>query len=390
MINEHKLLDVKYKKLEVLHLSKAVLIGSEIYRNSQFGGKHPLSIPRVSAVLDLIRAIGICDKEEYKTGPCAKPELLQRFHTPEYISILKTTEMSQKISQIDAKTYNIGSLSNPVFPEMFKRPATSVGSSLLAADLVADGGRAYSLGGGLHHGMAAYANGFCFLNDLAFAINRLRELGIQRVAYIDLDAHHCDGVTAAFPEDENLFIVSAHEDKRWPFTGGVDENLVDRFLNIPLPSRCNDTEYLFIFEKLVFPLLERFQPEALIIQGGADALEDDPMSRLSLSNQVLWKILTMLLEQSQRVILTGGGGYNPWTVSRLWTGFWALMSGRRIPENLPSEAISLLKSLSWQRQTMPKERLLNSILDIPKEGQLSNQVFDLVKKISALHKFTQN
>tara|TARA_Y200000002_G_scaffold146790_2_gene121337 strand:+ start:715 stop:1887 length:1173 start_codon:yes stop_codon:yes gene_type:complete len=390
LINEHKLLDVKYKKLEVLHLSKAALIGSEIYRNSQFGGKHPLSIPRVSAVLDLIRAIGICDKEEYKTGPCAKPELLQTFHTPEYISILKKTEASQKISEIDAKTYNIGSLSNPVFPEMYKRPATSVGSSLLAADLVADGGRAYSLGGGLHHGMAGYANGFCFLNDLAFAINRLRELGIQRVAYIDLDAHHCDGVTAAFPEDENLFIVSAHEDKRWPFTGGVDENLVDRFLNIPLPSRCNDTEYLFIFEKLVFPLLERFQPEALVIQGGADALEDDPMSRLSLSNQVLWKILTMLLGQSHRVILTGGGGYNPWTVSRLWTGFWALMSGRPIPENLPGEAISLLKSLSWQRRTMPKERLLNSIFDIPKEGQLSNEVFDLVKKISALHKLTQN
>ena len=390
MINEHRLLDIKYKKLEVLNLSKAVLIGSEIYRNSQFGGKHPLSIPRVSAVLDLIRALGICDKEEYKTGPCAKPELLQRFHTPEYISILKKTEMSQKISQLDAKTYNIGSLSNPVFPEMFKRPATSVGSSLLAADLVADGGRAYSLGGGLHHGMAGYANGFCFLNDLAFAINRLRELGIQRVAYIDLDAHHCDGVTAAFPEDENLFIVSTHEDKRWPFTGGADENIVDRFLNIPLPSKCNDTEYMFIFEKLVFPLLERFQPEALIIQGGADALEDDPMSRLSLSNRVLWKILDTLLGYSQRVILTGGGGYNPWTVSRLWTGFWALMSGRPIPENLPGEAISLLKSLSWQRQMMPKERLLNSILDTPMEGQLRSEVRDLAEKISALHKFVQN
>ena len=110
-------------------MSKAVLIGSEIYRNSQFGGKHPLSIPRVSAVLDLIRTIGICDKEEYQTGPCAKPELLKRFHTPEYISVLKKTEASQEISEMDAKTYNIGSLSNPVFPEMFKRPATSVGSS---------------------------------------------------------------------------------------------------------------------------------------------------------------------------------------------------------------------------------------------------------------------
>ena len=97
-------------------MSKAVLIGSEIYRNSQFGGKHPLSIPRVSAVLDLIKAIGICDKDEYQTGPGAKPELLQRFHTPEYISVLKKTEASQKISEIDAKTYNIGSLSKPVFP----------------------------------------------------------------------------------------------------------------------------------------------------------------------------------------------------------------------------------------------------------------------------------
>jgi acetoin utilization protein AcuC len=147
---------------------------------------------------------------------------------------------------------------------------------------------------------------------------------------------------------------------------------------------------MFVFEKLVSPLLERFKPEVLIIQGGADALEDDPMSRLSLSNRVLWKILDTLLGYSQRVILTGGGGYNPWTVSRLWTGFWALMSGRPIPENLPSEAISLLKSLSWQRQTMPKENLLNSILDIPKEGQLRNEVRDLVEKISVLHKFVQN
>ena len=369
------------------NLAKAILIGSEVYRKSQFGGKHPLSIPRVSAVLDLVRALGICDKEEYKTGPCAKPELLKSFHTADYIAVLKKTEVSQKISEKDAKTYNIGSLSNPVFPEMFKRPATSVGSSLLAADLVANGGRAYSLGGGLHHGMTGYANGFCFLNDLAFAINRLRDLGVQRIAYIDLDAHHCDGVAAAFPEDENLFVVSTHERKRWPFTGGLDENIPDRFLNVPLPSHCNDSEFMFVFEKLVLPLLDRFQPEALIIQGGADALVEDPMSRLCLSNQVIFKILSILLGFSQRVLLTGGGGYNPWTVARLWTGFWALISGRTIPEVLPNQATELLRSLSWQRQTKPKEIMLNSIHDVPMEGQLRDQVSDIVKKVSSLHKF---
>ena len=378
---------MKVLELKETNSAKAILIGSEIYRNSQFGGKHPLSIPRVSAVLDLVRAIGICDKEEYKTGPCAKPELLKSFHTADYIAVLKKTEVSQKISEKDAKTYNIGSLSNPVFPEMFKRPATSVGSSLLAADLVADGGRAYSLGGGLHHGMAGYANGFCFLNDLVFAINRLRDLGVQRIAYIDLDAHHCDGVAAAFPEDENLFSVSTHERKRWPFTGGIDENIPDRLLNVPLPSQCNDTEFMFVFEKLVFPLLDRFQPEALIVQGGADALVEDPMSRLCLSNRVIFKILSILLESSQRVLLTGGGGYNPWTVARLWTGFWALISGRTIPEVLPYQATELLRSLSWQRQTKPKEIMLNSIYDVPMEGQLRDEVSDIVKKVSSLHKF---
>jgi len=377
---------LKVLELKETNSAKAILIGSEIYRNSQFGGKHPLSIPRVSAVLDLVRAIGICDKEEYKTGPCAKPELLKSFHTADYIAVLKKTEVSQKISEKDAKTYNIGSLSNPVFPEMFKRPATSVGSSLLAADLVADGGRAYSLGGGLHHGMAGYANGFCFLNDLAFAINRLRDLGVQRIAYIDLDAHHCDGVAAAFPEDENLFAVSTHERKRWPFTGGIDENIPDRLLNVPLPSQCNDTEFMFVFEKLVFPLLDRFQPEALIVQGGADALVEDPMSRLCLSNRVIFKILSILLESSQRVLLTGGGGYNPWTVARLWTGFWALISGRTVPEVLPNQATELLRSLSWQRQTKPKEIMLNSIYDVPMEGQLRDEVSDSVKKVSSLHK----
>ena len=378
---------MKVLELKETNLAKAILIGSEVYRKSQFGGKHPLSIPRVSAVLDLVRAIGICDKEEYKTGPCAKPELLKSFHTADYIAVLKKTEVSQKISEKDAKTYNIGSLSNPVFPEMFKRPATSVGSSLLAADLVANGGRAYSLGGGLHHGMTGYANGFCFLNDLAFAINRLRDLGVQRIAYIDLDAHHCDGVAAAFPEDENLFVVSTHERKRWPFTGGLDENIPDRFLNVPLPSHCNDSEFMFVFEKLVLPLLDRFQPEALIIQGGADALVEDPMSRLCLSNQVIFKILSILLGFSQRVLLTGGGGYNPWTVARLWTGFWALISGRTIPEVLPNQATELLRSLSWQRQTKPKEIMLNSIYDVPMEGQLRDEVSDIVKKVSSLHKF---
>ena len=134
-----------------------VLIGSEIYRQSSFGIDHPLSIPRVSTVLDMIKALGWCGPGEYRTAPRAKPKLLQQFHSHSYISALQSIELSQQVNAVERKTYNIGTLSNPVFSEMFQRPATSVGSSILAAELVAGGGCAYALGGGLHHGMATYA-----------------------------------------------------------------------------------------------------------------------------------------------------------------------------------------------------------------------------------------
>ena len=125
-----------------------VLIGSEIYRQSSFGINHPLAIPRVSTVLDMTEALGWCGPSEYRTAPRAKPKFLQQFHSQGYITVLQRIERSQQVNAFERKTYNIGTLSNPVFSEMFQRPATSVGSSILAAELVSSGGRAYALGGG--------------------------------------------------------------------------------------------------------------------------------------------------------------------------------------------------------------------------------------------------
>lgn len=283
--------------------TQSVLIGSEIYRLSSFGAKYPLAIPRVSSVIDMMKALAWCELGEYRNAPRAKPKLLQQFHSQGYVDALKSIEMSQKVNAFERQKYNIGTLSNPVFTKLFQRPATSVGSSIL----VAGGERSYALGGGLHHGMATHATGFCFLNDLAFAIRRLRSLGIERIAYVDLDAHHCDGVEAAFVNDDNLLIVSTHEEVRWPFTGTLQDNAPDRLVNIPLPKSCNDDEYSSVIDQIVLSAILRFSPEALIIQGGADALRNDPLSRLGLSNGALWRTFSNLLELSDRVILTGGG-----------------------------------------------------------------------------------
>jgi acetoin utilization protein AcuC len=135
-----------------------VLIGSEIYRHYSFGANHPLVIPRVSTVIDIINALDWFVASDYRTAPRAKPKLLQQFHSQGYVDALQSIGLSQKVNALERQKYNLGTLSNPVFKEMFKRPATSVGSSIL----VAGGGSAYALGSGLYQGMAKHANGFVF------------------------------------------------------------------------------------------------------------------------------------------------------------------------------------------------------------------------------------
>ena len=364
---------------------QAALIGSEIYRYSTFGNKHPISIPRVSTVLDLVRSLKLCPINCYKTAPRAKAGLLAQFHTMKYLTSLQKAETLQYVGEDDRKIFNIGVVSNPIFPYMFKRPATSVGSSLLATELVAKGGRAYALGGGLHHGMAGYANGFCFMNDIVFAINNLRALGLDRVAYVDLDAHHCDGVEAAFSEDPDLLMISTHEERRWPFTGQIDYNRPDKFLNIPLPRGCNDDEFNYVFDVLIPPVLKRFAPKVLIVQGGGDALHHDPLSRLSLSNNALWRSLRQLLECSSRLILTGGGGYNPWTVARLWAGFWAILSDQPIPQTLTPKAVEILTSLKWNKNRSLPNYFLDSLIDPPSQGKIRKEIRELADYLKMRH-----
>ena len=359
-------------------MTSPIFIGASIYRGSSYGTRHPLSIPRVPTVMDLSRAMGWLPTDQYRTSPCAKPNALLGFHTEDYVDALQNAEATQKPNM----AFDLGSLSNPVFPEVYRRPATAAGGGLLAAELVRDGGAVFNPGGGTHHGLPNRANGFCYINEPVLTIQRLLSMGLGRVAYVDIDAHHCDGVAMAFHGSEQVRMISIHEDRRWPFTGAMHDRADGAAFNLPVPKGFNDTEFDLLLEKVVLPAVAAFRPDAIFLQCGADAVTEDPLSRLCLSNRCHVKAVTALRALSPRLIVSGGGGYNPWTVGRAWTNVWAVLAGHDISDHLPRAAQDILSNLSWYRRAKPLPHLLNTLLDPPRDGPIS----DDVRKIAAYFK----
>jgi len=367
----------------------ALFIGSEIYRDSSYGRDHPLGIPRVSACIDLARALNWLGDDAYVDSPQATRADLERFHDPAYIRALMAAEESQVVSPEIAERHHIGSNGNPVFPEMFRRPATAVGGGQLAARLLRQGGTVYSPGGGQHHGRPDRAAGFCYFNEPALSILALLDNGAERVFYLDLDAHHGDGVQDAFHDDDRVFTLSIHEDERWPMrrgegaaaSGGIDDRAGGAARNLPVPRGFNDSELEYLTETVVLPLIQAWRPDALFVQGGSDALADDPQSRLALSNTALWRVVAQVSDLAPRLMVVGGGGYNPWSVARCWTGIWGTLNGFDTPDALPSAAEIFLRSLRWnhKRGRTPPEHWFTTLADAPNPGPVRDDVRALAR-----------
>ena len=360
-------------------MSDPIFIGARIYRGSSYGPHHPLSIPRVPTVTDLCRALGWLPDTHYRTSPCAKPTALTGFHTSAYIAALQRAEVTQKADL----AFDLGTLSNPVFPEVYRRPATAAGGGLLAAEHVRAGGVAYNPGGGTHHGLPDRANGFCYVNEPVLTIRHLLGMGLTRIAYVDIDAHHCDGVAVAFHGSDQVQMISIHEDKRWPFTGALSDDAGGAAINIPVPRGFNDTEFDLILNEVILPSVAAQKPDAIYLQCGADAVTEDPLSRLTLSNRCHVKAVKALQALSPRLIVSGGGGYNPWSVGRAWACVWATLAGQDIPDVLPIGVAKILRDLRWTRKAQPSEAMMMTLLDPPRDGPVSEQVQDAVKALSA-------
>lgn len=355
-----------------------LFVGSEIYRGTPFDRLHPLRVPRVSAATDLARALGWLPAESYRNAPRTKAAALSLWHTPDYLAALQRAETEGRVTPEVTARHGLGTLSNPVHAHVWTRPATGAGGVMWAADLLARAaaGAVHVPGGGTHHGLPDRAAGFCYLNDPVLGILTMLRAGLTRIVYVDIDAHHGDGVELAFAGDPRVRLISVHEEGRWPFTGRLEDTGGGSAFNLPVPKGFNDTGMRAVLDGLILPRTAGFRPQAIMLQCGADALLEDPLSRLALSNNAHWSVVAALRPLAPRLLVLGGGGYNPWSVGRCWAGVWATLTGQDIPDRLPDAAQAVLACLTWGGggRPPPAPQMLTTLRDAPREGSVDPEI----------------
>ena len=351
-------------------------VGSELYRRSTYGPTHPLAIPRVTTCTDLCRAMGWLPDAQFRTAPMADPAQVLRFHDAGYLAALQRAEAAQAVSEEDRARYRIGAEGNPVYLEVYRRPMTSAGGVMLAAELTRGGGIVHCPGGGTHHGRPDRASGFCYLNDPVLGILAWLDQGLDRIAYLDIDAHHGDGVQDAFAGDPRVLTVSVHEAGRWPGTGAATDRAGGNARNLPVPQGFNDSEMAWLLHRAILPVIQAHRPQALMVQCGADALEEDPLARLSLSNNAHWSVVRAAMALAPRLVVTGGGGYNPYTVGRCWAGVWATLNAIPVPDRTTPAAEAVLRALTYNRAAgrNPPQHWFTTLRDAPRPGTVRDEV----------------
>ena len=355
-------------------------IGHDIYRQAAYGRNHPLAIPRVEAATDLCRGLGWLEDGAFRLSPRASEDQLTRFHSPAYVKALCEASRRGSVPSEVRQRHAIGTMENPLFPGVFERASTSVGGSIRAAQLALEGRIAFHPAGGTHHGRPDRASGFCYFNDPVFAILTLLDGGAERLLYVDLDAHHGDGVQDAFEHDPRVHTVSIHERGRWPHTGPAEDMGGGRARNLPVPRHFNDSELEFLVEAVILPLARRVAPDAVVLTCGADALDGDPLSAMALSNVALWSVVEQLARLAPAAVVLGGGGYNPWTVARYWAGLWGRLSGRDFPDVLPGRARAVLAPLACDLidDEDVREDWRSTLADAPNPGPVRREIHELV------------
>jgi acetoin utilization protein AcuC len=324
------------------------------------GPSHPMRPERLRMTFELLQAYGAFDDNGSRLIPPrpATDAQLALWHTVEYVDAVR--KLSTGDNRVRARNYNFGPGDNPVFPGMYEGEALKVGASLLAAQLVIERevDVAFSISGGLHHAMDAYASGFCVFNDAAIAIRWLAQRGL-RVLYVDIDAHHGDGVQAAFYDTDQVMTISLHETGEYlfPGTGFVEETGRGRgkgySINLPLFPRTNDDVYLWVFGEVVPPLAAAFAPDVLVTQLGVDAHFMDPLAHLALTTTAYAALFRAFHDLSLPWIALGGGGYNVNTVARAWTSAYGIMRGQAFPDQIPASYAEAYGDLWLHDRTGP-------------------------------------
>ena len=299
-----------------------VTIGEEIARYG-FPDGHPFGPHRMRAFSDEFQRSGLQAKVGIRKPVAASREALERFHMPAYISRVETC------SKTGQGLLDFGD--TPAFLGVYEAASYVVGSALDEMESIMDGTcrRAFIPIAGLHHARPERAGGFCVFNDAGVVIHTLRaKHGIKRIAYVDIDAHHGDGVFYAFESDPDLIFADLHQDGRtlYPGTGHADETgkgaAKGRKLNISLPPGAEDGYFDQVWQTVV-PFLQEGKPEFIILQAGTDSIAGDPLTQLCLSPTTHFKVTQQLVQIAEslghgRILALGGGGYNVRNIAKGW------------------------------------------------------------------------
>ncbi len=318
-----------------------------------FGEGHPFNPLRIRLTLELCEALGLLEGYDFVEPGLANEKDLLTVHSLSYIRSVQEAG-NGAANTLDLLHYGLGTSDNPIFPDMHEASSHVVGAVLTACRMVMDGSvdHALCISGGLHHALRSRASGFCVYNDAGVAIARLKEEhpGI-RIAYVDTDAHHGDGVQWMFYEDPEVLTVSMHESGKYlfPGTGGVEERGrgegVGYSANVPLEPFTDDSSWIQSFETVVPELLRAFSPDIIISQNGCDGHALDPLTHLSATTRLYEHVPRRVHELAHelcggRWVATGGGGYDIWrVVPRAWSALWASVSHQELPEKMPVDWI---------------------------------------------------
>ncbi|GAB3921048.1 acetoin utilization protein AcuC [Microlunatus endophyticus] len=316
---------------------RARLVFSDGLTRYDFGSFHPMGPGRVRSAISLARALGVLDQLDRVDPSPADDQLLRRVHSDAYIAAVQAAEPNP--------IFGLGTEDNPVFPYMHEVSSQIVTASVDAARSVWQGEalRAVNIAGGLHHAMPSAASGFCIYNDLAIAIHWLLEQGCERIAYVDVDVHHGDGVQTIFYDDPRVLTISLHETpvKLFPGTGYPHEtggpDAAGSAVNVALPAGTDDRGWLRAFDAVVPEALAAFKPTILVTQHGCDSHYSDPLADLRLSvdgQRASYLALARLADEltQGRWIAGGGGGYSLVdVVPRAWAHLLAIVAGTPIP-----------------------------------------------------------
>ena len=294
----------------------------------------PFKTQRAGCTRLRLQSFGLLDGDnhfEFEPRRAALAELKQ-FHTARFLEEMRRAADGDLT--VDGLRMGFGGPDTPVFKHMFEYGAWACGTGFVAADLLLQGRAdiAFNLLGGFHHAFPERAAGFCYLNDVALACMKLADAG-KRVLYLDVDAHHGDGVQAAFYNRRDVMTISLHESGKTLFPWGGFENEIGEGagrgynVNIPLPAETYDEAFLTAFDSVALPLANAFAPDVLVLELGMDILAGDPLTHLRMTNNVVVEIAERVLKLNCPMLVAGGGGYHVENTVRGWALAWRTFCG---------------------------------------------------------------